>query len=201
MSIPPGCPAIAAASPLEATPAAFDALVRAGKVRALGASNYSAERLAEALAISDANGFARVSVVQPELNLVDRDGYEGALRDLVAAEGLGAVPYYGLANGYLSGRYRSEADLAASGRPDRVRPYMAGNGPRRWTMWRRGNRCVARGDRPGLGRCPAGGGGADRQRDQGCTGDGTARRCRSGAVGGATRAAGRGRALIARSRC
>ena len=105
-------------------------MVRAGKVRALGASNYSAERLAEALAISDANGFARFSVVQPELNLVDRDGYEGALQDLVVAEGLGAVPYYGLANGYLSGRYRSEADLAASGRPDRVRPYMTGNGPR-----------------------------------------------------------------------
>lgn len=116
-------------TPLEDMLDAFDRLVKAGKVRAIGASNYSAERLAEALAISDRNGLARFSVVEPFCNLLQRDQYEGALQDLVVAEGLAAVPYFGLARGYLSGKYRTAADLAGSNHADGAAAMMAGKGP------------------------------------------------------------------------
>ncbi len=115
-------------TPLADTLAALDALVRAGKVKALGASNYSAERLAEALALADANGWTRFTVCQPEYNLVSRDGFEGALQDLCVAEGIEVIPYFGLASGYLTGKYRTDADLAGA-RGGAVRPWHEGRGP------------------------------------------------------------------------
>ncbi|PZG10945.1 aldo/keto reductase [Nonomuraea aridisoli] len=92
-------------TPLEDSLAAFDALVREGKIRYIGASNYDAARLAEALKVSDEHGLARYVAVQQEYNLVSR-AYEGELRDVVAREGLGSTPYFGLARGFLTGKYR-----------------------------------------------------------------------------------------------
>lgn len=112
-------------TPLEETLAAFDALVRAGKVRAIGASNYEAPRLKEALDISAANGWAAYSVLQPWFNLVERARYEGALQDLCVERGIAVAPYYSLANGFLTGKYRTEADLSKSVRGGRNREYVA----------------------------------------------------------------------------
>lgn len=117
-------------TPLEESLEAFDKLVRAGKVRALGASNFSAERLAEALAISDRNGWARFSVIEPHYNLVDRAGFEGPLQDVVVEKSLAAVPYFGLASGYLTGKYRSLEQVIGSPRERWIRPIIEGSGPR-----------------------------------------------------------------------
>ncbi len=95
-----------AATPLEETLAAFDGLVRAGKVRQLAASNYSAARLGEALAICKRNGWARYVALQPHYNLMERAGYEGELAALCAKEGIACVPYFALAKGFLTGKYR-----------------------------------------------------------------------------------------------
>jgi aryl-alcohol dehydrogenase-like predicted oxidoreductase len=118
------------ATPLEETLAAFDRLVKAGKVRALGASQIEADRLAAALDIAAREGLTPYTVLQTWYNLVDRPRYEGALSALVAERGLGMTAFYGLANGYLTGKYRTEADLARSVRGERVAGHMAGNGPR-----------------------------------------------------------------------
>ncbi|MEV4245415.1 aldo/keto reductase [Streptosporangium canum] len=99
-----------AETPLEETLGAFDSLIREGKVRNIGASNYGPERLAEALAISDRNGLARYGVLQQPYNLVERD-YEGPLRDVVAAEGLTSTPYFGLARGFLTGKYQPGVEV------------------------------------------------------------------------------------------
>ncbi len=111
-------------TPLEETLGAFDRLVKAGKVNAIGASNYSAERLAEALAVSEAGGLARYTVLQPEYNLIRRDRYEGALQQLCVARGIGVLPYFGLASGFLTGKYRSKADLGKSVRGGRMDAYL-----------------------------------------------------------------------------
>lgn len=116
-------------TPLADSLAAFDALVKAGKVRALGASNYGADRLREALEISRREGFARYEVVQPEYNLVARGKYEGPLQRLCVAEEIGVLPYYGLASGFLTGKYRSPADYGKSVRGDRMAKYLDGKGP------------------------------------------------------------------------
>jgi aryl-alcohol dehydrogenase-like predicted oxidoreductase len=116
--------------PLEETLAAFDRLVRAGKVRAIGASQIEAPRINEALDISEREGLARYSVLQAWYSLVDRERYEGPLATLVAERGLGMLSFFSLANGYLTGKYRSEADLSKSVRGDRVVDYLKGNGPR-----------------------------------------------------------------------
>jgi aryl-alcohol dehydrogenase-like predicted oxidoreductase len=108
---------------------AFDRLVKAGKVRALGASNFTADRLAEALRVSDANGWTRFTVLQPLYNLLERDKFEGPLQDLCVAENIGVIPYYGIASGYLTGKYRSEADLGKSPRGGRAAGYLKGRGP------------------------------------------------------------------------
>ncbi|MGF6887061.1 aryl-alcohol dehydrogenase-like predicted oxidoreductase [Nocardia sp. GAS34] len=100
--------------PLEETLAAFDELVRAGKVRHLGASQYTAPRLAEALEISEREGLARYQVVQPHYNLVEREHYEGDLADLCVREELGVLPYYGLAMGFLTGKYRPGDQFAGN---------------------------------------------------------------------------------------
>ncbi|MEU5140657.1 aldo/keto reductase [Streptomyces sp. NPDC021139] len=92
--------------PVEEIIGALDELVKAGKVRHIAASNISAERLAESLAFSDREGLARYVALQPHYNLVSRDTYEGELRDLAEQAGLAAVPYYALAAGFLTGKYR-----------------------------------------------------------------------------------------------
>ena len=98
-------------TPLEETLGAFDALIREGKVRYIAASNYTAPRLAEALAVSDREGLARYVALQQHYNLVERDKYEGELADLVAREGLSSIPYYALASGFLTGKYRPDANV------------------------------------------------------------------------------------------
>ena len=107
-------------TPLEESLGAFDRLVKAGKVRAIGASQIGPERLEEALAVSRREGLASYSVLQTEYNLMDRSAYEGPLRDVVVRHGLGMVAFYGLANGYLTGKYREPSDLAKSPRGDRA---------------------------------------------------------------------------------
>jgi len=115
--------------PLDEVLGAFAELVDAGRVRAIGASNYSAERLGEALRTADELGLPRFTVVQPELNLLDRAQYEGALQTLCIDEGLGVITYFSLASGYLSGKYRSADDLGKSPRGASVKAYLEGKGP------------------------------------------------------------------------
>ncbi|MFE8925287.1 aldo/keto reductase [Streptomyces rochei] len=97
--------------PVEEIVGALDELVRAGKVRHIAASNISAERLAASLDFSDREGLARYVAIQPHYNLVSRDTYEGGLRDLAERAGLAAVPYYALAAGFLTGKYRPGATV------------------------------------------------------------------------------------------
>ena len=100
------------ATPLEETLGALNELVDAGKVREIGASGYTAERLGQALEISQRDGLARYRVLQPHYNLLERQAYEGALQDLCEREGLACVPFFSLARGFLTGKYRPgvEAD-------------------------------------------------------------------------------------------
>ncbi|MDO1560449.1 aldo/keto reductase [Brevundimonas sp. 2R-24] len=112
-------------TPMEETLAAFDRLVRDGKVRWIGCSNFTAERLAEALEVSDANGLARYESVQPRYNLLDREGFEPALRDACLANDVGAISYYALAAGFLTGKYSSEADLLGRARAGGAGRYMS----------------------------------------------------------------------------
>jgi aryl-alcohol dehydrogenase-like predicted oxidoreductase len=117
-------------TPLEETLAAFADLIRAGKVRAIGASNYDAPRLAEALKVSDAHGLPRYVALQPHYNLVERPLFEDALEAVCLAETLGVIPYFSLAAGFLTGKYRSEADLGKSAaRGQGAAKYLSGRGP------------------------------------------------------------------------
>jgi aryl-alcohol dehydrogenase-like predicted oxidoreductase len=116
-------------TPVEETLEAFDRLVREGKVRALGASNFTAERLSEALAASERDGLPRYEVLQPEYHLLARAEFESGLQPLCLAEQIAVLPYYGLASGYLTGKYRSEADYGKSIRGDRMAKYLEGRGP------------------------------------------------------------------------
>jgi aryl-alcohol dehydrogenase-like predicted oxidoreductase len=113
-------------TPQEETLAAHAELIKAGKVRAIGASNFSAERLASALKISAEQGLPRYETMQPHYNLYERSHYEGPLEDLCRREGIGVITYFSLASGFLSGKYRSEADLSKSARgggmKDRLNP-------------------------------------------------------------------------------
>lgn len=102
------------ATPLEATLAAFGRLIEQGKVRAIGASNYSATRLRDALQVSRQYGLPRYETLQPEYNLYDRSGYESELAPVVAEHGLGVIGYYSLASGFLTGKYRTLADAGKS---------------------------------------------------------------------------------------
>ena len=103
-------------TPLQETLAAFDALIKEGKVRVIGASNYSDARLVEALKVSSDNSLARYETLQPEYNLYDREGYESGLEQVALEYGLGVINYYSLASGFLSGKYRSKEDAAKSAR-------------------------------------------------------------------------------------
>lgn len=104
------------ATPQDETLRAFDRLVKAGKVRALGVSNHSAEQTAAALAISERDGLARYQTLQPHYNLYSRATFEGPLQDLAVREGLGAITYYSLESGFLSGKYAGVEDLKGSPR-------------------------------------------------------------------------------------
>jgi len=121
-----------AATPLAETMAAFDDLVSEGLVRAVGSSNYTAERLRAALDVSATQGSVAFSVHEPHFNLLDRDGYEGALEQLCRERGLGVAPYFALARGFLSGKYRPDQPIPPGGRAAGVeRDYM---NPRGWGM-------------------------------------------------------------------
>jgi len=115
---------------LEETMQAFDRLVQAGKVRAIGASNYTAERLTEALRISKELGIAAYQTLQPEYNLVEREHYETTLAPLVQQEGLAVICYYALASGFLSGKYRSQADVDKHPRGGAAGKYLNERGLR-----------------------------------------------------------------------
>ena len=111
-------------TPQEETLSAFAELIREGKVLAIGASNHSAGRLADALATSRRLGLPRYETLQPHYNLVERALYEAELEPLCRAEGLGVINYFGLARGFLTGKYRTEADLAQSVRGAGVKGYL-----------------------------------------------------------------------------
>lgn len=110
-------------TPLEETLEAFASLVQAGKVRAIGASNYEALRLAEALKLSEARHLPRYACLQPHYNLAYRARFESALQKLCIDEGLAVIPYYVLAGGFLTGKYRSEADIIGKPRDFYVKKY------------------------------------------------------------------------------
>lgn len=117
-------------TPHEETLAAYGRLLDAGKIRAIGASNFDAGQLGGALKASLDNGLPRYQVIQPEYNLYARAALEGPLLDLARQERMGVVSYFGLAAGFLSGKYRSEADLAGASRRDMVRRYLDARGLR-----------------------------------------------------------------------
>jgi aryl-alcohol dehydrogenase-like predicted oxidoreductase len=116
-------------TPLEETFRAFDDLVRQGKVRYIGASNYHAWRLARALWTSDKGGYVRYESLQPKYNLVIRDEYERELEPLCLEQGVGVIPYSSLASGFLSGKYHRHGDLPATARAGGVqKTYMNDRG-------------------------------------------------------------------------
>lgn len=114
--------------PVEETLQAYDKLIRAGKVRTVGASNHTAEQLDAALKVADSNSLPRYRVLQPEYNLHDRASYDGPLRDLAMQQGMGVVTYFSLASGFLSGKYRSDADLGKSARGGAIERYLTPRG-------------------------------------------------------------------------
>jgi aryl-alcohol dehydrogenase-like predicted oxidoreductase len=111
-------------TPLEETLEAYAELIKQGKVRAIGASNYSAERLSEALEVSNRHGYPRYESLQPLYNLYDREEYETKLEPIVQKNSLGVIPYYALASGFLTGKYRAEADLSKSARGQGIKKYL-----------------------------------------------------------------------------
>jgi len=113
-----------AETPLEETLSTFDELVKQGKVRYIGASNYSGARLAEALETSRRNGFASYISLQPHYNLVERQDYESNLLPVVAKYQLGVIPYFSLAAGFLTGKYRSKQDTEKAARGAMVQKYL-----------------------------------------------------------------------------
>ena len=119
-----------AETPYEETLRAYDRLLKAGKVRAIGASNLDAAQLGDALAVAKDKGLPRYETLQPEYNLYDREKFDGPLRDLVIREGLGVITYFSLASGFLSGKYRSKDDLAKSKRGEAVAKYLTERGER-----------------------------------------------------------------------
>jgi aryl-alcohol dehydrogenase-like predicted oxidoreductase len=115
-------------TPLEETMEAYAQLVRQGKVRAIGASNYTAGRLKEALEVSTRYGYPSYQCLQPLYNLYDRAEYEKELEPLCLEKGVGVIPYSSLASGFLTGKYRSEKDLANRSRGESVKRYLNDRG-------------------------------------------------------------------------
>ena len=117
-------------TPFDETLEAYARLLNQGKVKAIGASNLTAERLAEALAVSAQHGLPRYETLQPHYNLIDRDTFEGPLAKLCADEKIGVITYFSLAAGFLTGKYRSEADLGKSQRGGGMKKYLNPRGMR-----------------------------------------------------------------------
>jgi aryl-alcohol dehydrogenase-like predicted oxidoreductase len=117
-------------TPHEESLRAYERLLQAGKVRAIGCSNFDADELRAAMAAARANGLPAYQTLQPEYNLVERASFEGPLRDLARREGLGVITYYSLASGFLTGKYRSQADLGQSARGSGVAKYLQPRGLR-----------------------------------------------------------------------
>lgn len=113
-----------AQTPLDETLTAYDRLVKAGKVRVIGASNYDADRLVEAVALSEAEGLPRYESLQPLYSLVERKGFEIGLLPCCQAHEIGVITYYSLASGFLAGKYRSEKDAEGKARGSRVTEYL-----------------------------------------------------------------------------
>ena len=108
----------------EETLGAYDKLLKAGKVRAIGASNYNVEQLSAALKVAKDKDLPAYQELQPEYNLYNRASYDGGLRELCIKLDLGVVTYYSLASGFLSGKYRSKADLGKSTRGEGTAKYL-----------------------------------------------------------------------------
>ncbi|MBY6005277.1 aldo/keto reductase [Salipiger bermudensis] len=114
----------------EETLGAYDKLLKVGKIRAIGASNYDAALLTSALEAAEKSGLPAYQVVQPEYNLFDRSGFEGPLQDLCIEKAVGVVTYFSLAAGFLTGKYRSGSDLEGRQRARMVEKYMTERGMR-----------------------------------------------------------------------
>ncbi len=119
-----------AQTPLEETLETYGELLQQGKARVIGASNYKADRLSEALKVSENKQLPRYQSLQPLYNLYDRAEYETELEPVCQANHLGVIPYYSLASGFLSGKYRSESDLKKSARGQVVKKYLNERGMR-----------------------------------------------------------------------
>ena len=119
-----------AATELDETLEAFGRLIAAGKVRAIGASNYDADRLRQAAEVSRTRHLPRYDTLQPLYNLYDRKEFEAELLPLCVEEKISVIPYFSLASGFLTGKYRSEADAAGKSRGERVKKYLNPRGMR-----------------------------------------------------------------------
>ena len=117
-------------TPIEETLEVYAELIKAGKVRAIGASNFTAERLSQALGVAERTGLPRYECLQPEFNLYDRGSYEGDLERVCRENEIGVITYFSLASGFLTGKYRSEADLAKSPRGQGIKKYLDERGRR-----------------------------------------------------------------------
>ena len=115
-------------TPFEETLSAYAELMRQGKVRAIGASNHNAQRFRLALEAAEQNGLPRYETLQPSYNLYDRAGYEAELEPLCLEKGIGVINYFALAKGFLTGKYRSEADLTKSPRGGGIKQYLNDRG-------------------------------------------------------------------------
>ncbi|WP_028297639.1 aldo/keto reductase [Olivibacter sitiensis] len=111
-------------TPVEETLSAYDEIVKAGKVRYIGVSNVSPERIVESFEIAEKNGFPKYQALQPHYNLVERGKYEKEYAPIAEKYGLTVFPYWSLASGFLTGKYRSEADLGKSQRGQGVKQYL-----------------------------------------------------------------------------
>jgi len=111
-------------TPLDETLGAYEQLMRQGKVRAIGASNYSTARLEQALDTAKARDLPRYQTLQPLYNLYDRDTFEGELKNLCARENIGVITYFSLAAGFLTGKYRSATDFGKSARGPGMKKYL-----------------------------------------------------------------------------
>ena len=116
------------ATPQEETLSTYGELIKAGKIRAIGASNFEAPRLAEAAKVAKDKKLPAYVSLQPHYNLMERDLFEGALENECLKEGIGVIPYYSLASGFLSGKYRTEADAADKARGAGVKKYINDKG-------------------------------------------------------------------------
>ena len=117
-------------TPLEETLTAFDQLIKQGKVRVIGASNYAGDRLEQALQVSRNKGLARYESLQPHYNLYDRADYESTMEPVILKHNVGVIPYFSLAKGFLSGKYRSDTDLSKSPRGGGIKDYLNPRGYR-----------------------------------------------------------------------